>query len=125
MAICLTDWNAGMDDAEAGLLAQSGMPPDYYGGYHYACALDYEYMGLGPKQVSETHGGTLEIPHSPSFQESLSAMAHATEELEKCENIPPSEVPKIIQRTLAPIPGHDQSITEHGSFPRATSVSPP
>ena len=49
MSVSLAQWNAGMDDAEAGSLARPGMPPDYYLGYEYACALNYEYMGLRPE----------------------------------------------------------------------------
>ena len=41
----LADWNRGMEDAESGRLAASGGSPDYYDGYYYACAVDYEYIG--------------------------------------------------------------------------------
>lgn len=38
----LADWNRGMTDAEAGRLAAHGRSRDYYDGYDYACAFDYE-----------------------------------------------------------------------------------
>jgi len=45
----LADWNRGMGDAEAGRLAASGRSRDYYGGYYYACAVNFEYIGAAPE----------------------------------------------------------------------------
>ena len=49
----LAHWNCGMGDAEAGRLAASGGSRDYYDGYYYACAVDYEYVGVLPEFAGE------------------------------------------------------------------------
>ena|ERR1035437_9170785 len=49
----LADWNRGMGDAESGRLAASGRSRDYYDGYHFACAVDYEYIGVLPEFAGE------------------------------------------------------------------------
>lgn len=36
------DWNRGIDDAYAYLQPKAGMPRQYYDGYYFACALDFE-----------------------------------------------------------------------------------
>jgi hypothetical protein len=81
MAICLTDWNTGMRDAEAGSLPRFAMPPDYYGGYYYACALNYESMDVGPEpQVLPAPPAMHQSHCTRSLTESLLALAHATED---------------------------------------------
>ena len=81
MPICLADWNIGMDDAEAGALRRSGMPPDYYGGYGYACALNYEYMALGREPQVSRALATMQASHQiASCVEPLMALARATED---------------------------------------------
>ena len=49
----LVDWNRGMGDAESGRLAASGRSRDYYDGYYYACAVNYEYVGALPEFAGE------------------------------------------------------------------------
>jgi hypothetical protein len=49
----LADWNRGMGDAESGRLAASGRSRDYNDGYHYACAVDYEYIAVLPEFIGE------------------------------------------------------------------------
>lgn len=49
----LADWNRGMGDAESGRLAASGRSRDYYDGYDYACAVDYEYAAVLPEFAGE------------------------------------------------------------------------
>ena len=53
----LANWNLGMADAESGSLAASGRSRDYYDGYDYACALNYEYTGARPECVGEVDLG--------------------------------------------------------------------
>ena len=72
MPICLADWNIGMDDAEAGALRRSGMPPDYYGGYGYACALNYEYMALGREPQVSRALATMQASHQIDLASSRS-----------------------------------------------------
>jgi len=50
----LADWNRGMGDAESGRLAASGRSQDYYDGYSYACAVDYEFIGELPEVTGES-----------------------------------------------------------------------
>lgn len=46
-----------MDDAYAGLQPRAGMPKQYYDGYHYACAIDFEGIVDAPQQpISEVEG---------------------------------------------------------------------
>jgi hypothetical protein len=40
----LANWNHGMSDAESGKLAAIGRTRDYYDGYDYAYASNYEYV---------------------------------------------------------------------------------
>jgi hypothetical protein len=49
----LADWNRGMGDAGSGRLAASGRSRDYYDGYYYACAVNYEYIGALPEFAGE------------------------------------------------------------------------
>ena len=42
-----------MGDAEAYRLAASGGSRDYYDGYDYACAANYEYIGVLPEFAGE------------------------------------------------------------------------
>ena len=42
-----------MADAEAGLLAASGKSRDYYDGYDYACAANYEYIRALPELAGQ------------------------------------------------------------------------
>jgi hypothetical protein len=68
----LAHWNRGVDDAKAMLLPASGMPRDYYAGYQYACALDYEYMDFGPTTMQSPL-----LPQSPAASQDLVALAEA------------------------------------------------
>jgi hypothetical protein len=54
MARDLADWNLGMEDAESGRLAAPARSQDYYDGYYYACAVNYEYMETRPEPDCET-----------------------------------------------------------------------
>jgi hypothetical protein len=54
MARDLAEWNLGMEDAEAGRLAAPNRSQDYYDGYYYACAVNYEYMETRPEPDHET-----------------------------------------------------------------------
>ena len=49
----LADWNRGMGDAGSGRLAASGRSRDYYDGYDYACAVNYEYIRALPEFAGE------------------------------------------------------------------------
>ena len=49
----LANWNLGMADAESGGLAALGRSRDYYDGYDYAYAVNYEYIGARPECVGE------------------------------------------------------------------------
>ncbi|MGD0773522.1 MAG: hypothetical protein ABSC05_11935 [Candidatus Solibacter sp.] len=42
-----------MADAESGSLAAAGRSRDYYDGYDYACAVNYEYIGVRPEFAGE------------------------------------------------------------------------
>ena len=42
-----------MGDAESGRLPGSGSSRDYYDGYYFACAVNYEYIGRLPEAVGE------------------------------------------------------------------------
>ena len=53
MARDLAEWNLGMEDAEAGTLAAPDRSQDYYDGYYYACAVNYEYMETRPEPDRE------------------------------------------------------------------------
>ena len=49
----LANWNLGMADAESGSLAALGRSRDYYDGYDYASAVNYEYIGALPEFAGE------------------------------------------------------------------------
>ena len=49
----LANWNLGMADAESGSLAALGRSRDYYDGYDYAYAVNYEYIGALPEFAGE------------------------------------------------------------------------
>ena len=55
----LENWNLGMADAESGSLAAPGRSRDYYDGYGYACAVNYEYIGARPECVGEEDLGQI------------------------------------------------------------------
>lgn len=57
----LTMWNLGMADAESGSLAARGKSRDYYDGYDYACAVNYE--SIGPRQECSGEGDLPQIHH--------------------------------------------------------------
>jgi hypothetical protein len=84
----LADWNRGVDDAKAMLLPSSGMTRDYYSGYYYACALDYEYMGSGSTTMQRP-----ELPPSPDASQNLVALAEAlATEVPEVEHSAPASV---------------------------------
>ena len=68
----LADYNRGVDDAKAMLLPSSGMPRDYYEGYQYAYALDYECMDFGPTTMRSP-----QFPQSLAVSRDLVALAEA------------------------------------------------
>jgi hypothetical protein len=74
----LANWNLGMADAESASLAASGRSRDYYDGYDYACALNYEYTGARPECVGEEdlgHIGNASVVLAPSpFSTQLSTL---------------------------------------------------
>lgn len=57
MAESWADWNRGMDEAYACLQPRAGMPKQYYEGYYYACALDFEGIAATPPgAIAEDQG---------------------------------------------------------------------
>jgi hypothetical protein len=48
-----------MADAESGSLAASGRPRDYYDGYDFACAVNYEYIEARPPCAGEEDLGPI------------------------------------------------------------------
>ncbi len=76
MAEPWADWNCGMDDAYACLLPRAGMPPKYYEGYDYACALNFEGIGGGVRAVTEDEPAEiLSLPSVPTSVNTASQTA--------------------------------------------------
>jgi hypothetical protein len=97
----LTDWNRGMGDAESGSLAASGGSRDYYDGYDYACAVDYEFVAVLPEFLAE---GDLSPFSSDSAMLAASASAFTAQldrlnsRLLDCEavNLPAGAGPDVV-----------------------------
>ncbi len=60
------DWNRGMDDAEAGELPAQDRSRDYREGYYFACAANYEYIGMPRESVGEGY-----LPPEPEIHQQL------------------------------------------------------
>lgn len=64
------DWNRGIDDAYAYLPPRAGMPKQYYDGYYYACALDFEGIAaVPPSAIAEGEGAQPDLSSSTGESE--------------------------------------------------------
>jgi hypothetical protein len=85
----LANWNLGMADAESGSLAAPGKSRDYYDGYEYACAVNYEYIAAAPAFAGEGDLGLSAGDSAALAPRSISAQLKSLNlNLLNCQEVP-------------------------------------